>query len=222
MKQEALKKLYQDLLANMGDQGNWPAETPEEIITGAILVQNTRWENVVLSINNLQQALDGDFRKVLDLDQASLQDLIRPSGFYKNKSKAIRSVFAWLDQYAYNYKRIEEEYAQGLRKELLGLFGVGQETADVLLLYVFNQPVFIADKYAQKLLSSLTGKDFSDYTSLYRTVDLEEFSLEEAQQFHILILEFGKIYFARGTSFNLSFLAGEKFDLLWEYVFVQL
>lgn len=78
MKQDVLKQLYQDLLKNLGDQGNWPAESPEEIILGAILVQNTRWENVLLSINNLRQVLDGDFKKILDLEPETLQDLIRP------------------------------------------------------------------------------------------------------------------------------------------------
>lgn len=213
MKQDVLKQLYQDLLKNLGDQGNWPAESPEEIILGAILVQNTRWENVLLSINNLRQVLDGDFKKILDLEPETLQDLIRPTGFYKNKSKSILKVFSWLDQHAYNYGEIEDNYGKNLRDELLGLFGIGQETADVLLLYVFDQLVFIADKYAQKLFSSLTRKEFSDYFSLHQAVELEGFSLSEAQQFHILILEFGKIYFARGASFEESFLFGATFDL---------
>ncbi|EMP72935.1 HhH-GPD family protein [Streptococcus sobrinus DSM 20742 = ATCC 33478] len=208
-----MKQLYQDLLKNLGDQGNWPAENPEEIILGAILVQNTRWENVLLSINNLRQVLDGDFKKILDLEPETLQDLIRPTGFYKNKSKSILKVFSWLDQHAYNYGEIEDNYGKNLRDELLGLFGIGQETADVLLLYVFDQLVFIADKYAQKLFSSLTRKEFSDYSSLHQAVELEGFSLSEAQQFHILILEFGKIYFARGASFEESFLFGATFDL---------
>ena len=147
------------------------------------------------------------------MEPETLQDLIRPTGFYKNKSKSILKVFSWLDQHAYNYGEIEDNYGKNLRDELLGLFGIGQETADVLLLYVFDQLVFIADKYAQKLFSSLTRKEFSDYSSLHQAVELEGFSLSEAQQFHILILEFGKIYFARGASFEESFLFGATFDL---------
>lgn len=205
MNTQFLKQLYQTLLDNMGHQGDWPAESLEEIIIGAILVQNTRWENVVLSISHLRQHLQGDFKGILDIEESVLQGLIRPSGFYKNKSKSLRSMFTWLAEHGYDYAGIQEQYGHHLRKELLGLFGVGLETADVLLLYVFNQPVFIANKYAQKLLSSLTGLTFSGYKDLYAQVDLTVFGLEEAQQFHILILEFGKIYFGRTTSFVDSF-----------------
>lgn len=210
MNTEFLKQLYQILLDNMGHQGDWPADSPEEIIIGAILVQNTRWENVVFSIDNLREHLQGNFKSILDLEESVLQDLIRPSGFYKNKSKSLRSVFTWFSEHGYDYAEIREKYGSNLRKELLGLFGIGQETADVLLLYVFGQPVFIADKYAQKLLSSLTGKNFSGYKDLYNQVDLADFLLEEAQQFHILILEFGKIYFGRTAIFEDSFLVKSK------------
>lgn len=205
-----LKQLYQTLLANMGHQGDWPAESLEEIIIGAILVQNTRWENVELSIENLRQHLQGDCRGILDLEESVLQELIRPSGFYKNKSKSLFSVFSWLAQHGYDYTLIQEQYGTGLRKELLALFGIGQETADVLLLYVFDQPVFIADKYAQKLLARLTGERFLSYADLYAKVNLTDFTSEEAQQFHILILEFGKRYFGRTLTIENSFLFTEK------------
>ncbi len=155
-----MKQVYRNLLENLGDQGNWPAESPEEIILDAILVQNTRWENVVLSLDNLRQHLDGDFKRVLDLDQQTLQDLIRPTGFYKNKSKAVQEVFAWLKQEDFDYKRIADHYGDRLRVELLRLFGIGQEMADVLLLYVFNQAVFIADKYARNFFRVLLDKVF--------------------------------------------------------------
>ncbi len=211
MNTSSLKPLYHALLENMGNQGNWPAESPEEIIAGAILVQNTRWENVELSIENIREHLHGDFQKMLTLDETLLQDLIRPSGFYKNKSKSLFTVFSWLGQHDYDYTLIQEQYGTGLRKELLALFGIGQETADVLLLYVFHQPIFIADKYAQKLLSSVTGQTFQDYTSLAQVVDMQDFTPEEAQQFHILILEFGKIYFGRQSRFENSFLFEMEF-----------
>lgn len=205
-----LKQLYQTLLANMGHQGDWPAESPEEIIVGAILVQNTRWENVELSIENLRQHLQGDFKGILDLEESVLQDLIRPTGFFKNKSKSLRSVLSWVSQHGYDYTGIQEQYGANLRKELLALFGIGQETADVLLLYVFDQSVFIADKYAQKLLASLTEESFSSYAALSAKVDLTDFTVEEAQQFHILILEFGKRYFGRTVTIEASFLFTEK------------
>lgn len=209
-KQLSLYQLYQILLAEMGYQGDWPAKSKEEIIIGAILVQNTRWENVQLSLVNLQNRLQ-DFKKLPSLRTDELQNLIRPTGFYKNKSRSLEETFIWLSQHRFDYERIAQIYGHQLRRELLKIFGIGQETADVLLLYVFDQPVFIADKYAQKLFGHLTQQTYKTYTSLAKaTPPLNDFSLAEAQQFHILIDEFGKQYFRKQDSFSESFLKNFK------------
>lgn len=210
-----LYQLYQQLLQNLGHQGPWPGETKEEIIAGAILVQNTRWENVEYSLNNLRRYLDSDFRRLSQVPPQALQDLIRPSGFYKNKSRALQEIFRWLVLYGFDYDQIASHYRQNLRQQLLSLFGIGQETADVLLLYAFDQPVFIADKYAQKLFSQLTEQGFSDYRSLCQAVPaLTGFTLEEAQQFHILIDEFGKRCFRDGLAYEQTFLKDFSLQLI--------
>lgn len=203
-------RLYQLLLEQLGPLGTWPGDSKEEIIVGSFLVQNTRWENVERSLINLKQHLSGDFKSLKDVEQDTFQDLIRPSGFYRNKSKALQRFFNWLSTYQFDYDRILQEHGQDLRSQLLAQFGVGEETADVLLLYVFEQPIFVADKYAQKLFSQLTGKPFSNYTDLKRVFpSLDAFSLEEAQEFHILIDEFGKRYFTPRTDFSQSFLSDD-------------
>lgn len=195
-----LYQVYRLLLEELGHQGPWPASGKEEIIAGAILVQNTRWENVQLSLDNISRELAGDFRKISQLDRGHLEKLIRPTGFYTNKSRSLSQVFSWLTEYHFDYQKIREIHQQGLRKQLLSLFGIGQETADVLLLYVFDQTVFISDRYAQKLLGLLTSQSFSSYRELACHIPgLESFSLEEAQQFHLLIDEFGKTYFRDKT-----------------------
>ncbi|MDQ0222526.1 endonuclease III domain-containing protein [Streptococcus moroccensis] len=199
-------QLYQRLLENMGHQGNWPADSPEELIAGAILVQNTRWENAQLSLARLSQKLNGNFKLLHHLPIQELQDLIRSSGFGKNKSRALQELFYWLQQHDFDYETIAQFHGDNLRRELLKHFGIGQETADVLLLYIFHRPVFIADNYARQLFGYLLGTDFPDYTRLSKCINLQEFTLKEAQQFHILIDEFGKHYCKPTIGIETSFL----------------
>ena len=90
-----IRKLYQTMVAHCGEQ-NWPAESKPEIVLGAILVQNTSWESAQKSLDQLKETTAFDPQRILQLDDQTLQALIRPSGFYRNKSKAIRAVFEWL------------------------------------------------------------------------------------------------------------------------------
>ena len=136
-----------------------------------------------------------------------MQALIRPSGFYRNKSKAIRAVFTWLDDFNFDYAAIRQHFGKNLRRELLKLRGVGNETADVLLIYVFDVPAFVADNYAQKLFAHL-GVSSKNYQDLARQITLPvDFTFHEAQVFHGLIDEFGKKYFRGQDTFDESFLA---------------
>lgn len=214
MSEISLKQLFDTMLQNMGSQGWWPAETKEEIILGAFLVQNTNWKNVEKSLINIQLVTNFNFEQILNLNQEELIRMIRPSGFYKNKSRAILDFLNWCSEYQFDYCKIKEIYGSNLRNELLGLFGIGEETADVLLLYIFEETVFIADKYAQRLFSQLTDKEFKTYRQLREEFQtLPEFSLEEGQEFHGLIDEFGKIYFNGGNNFSESFLTGYRLIL---------
>ncbi|WP_440896623.1 endonuclease III domain-containing protein [Amphibacillus sp. Q70] len=209
-----LHQLFERMLEEMGPQGWWPAETKEEIILGAILVQNTAWDNVERSLANIQTLTAFQPDKILNLDTATLIELIRPSGFYKNKSKAILEIFQWLSHHNFDFDQIKQRYGSDLRKELLSLHGVGEETADVLLLYVFDEPVFIADKYAQKLFISLGQPAINNYRQLKKRVyQFHEFTLEEAQEFHGLIDEFGKVYLKKEQDFSKSFLADHTLKL---------
>lgn len=191
-----LRQLYDILLAEIGPQ-NWPAQSKAEIIVGAVLVQNTAWRNVEYSIDNLREATDFQPEALAQIDEQTLQALIRPSGFYKNKSRAILEIFHWLSTHDNNYQSIQQKYAGDLRKELFTLRGVGEETADVLLLYIFDQAVFVADTYARRIFSQMSLQDtnFQTYRQLKQAVEpLAGFSLEEAQIFHGLIDEFGKLH----------------------------
>lgn len=205
--QLTMKQLFDKMLAEMGPQGWWPADSKWEIILGAILVQNTNWNNVVRSLHNLRELTQFSPQHIADLPRSALQDAITPSGFYKNKSRAIAEMYAWLKQYDFDLEKINHSYDDQLRAQLLQMFGIGDETADVLLLYVFDRVEFIADKYAQKLFHQLGIQQCSDYKKLKAAVDLKtDFTLEQAQEFHGLIDEFGKLYLGKTEKWAASFL----------------
>lgn len=189
-----VQELYDCLYDNLGPQGWWPAEDNFEIIIGAILVQNTNWRNVEHSLSNLRNATQFDPERILNLHLSELQSLIRPSGFYTNKSAAIIAVLTWLKSHEYDFRAIDKLYTTELRNELLKLHGIGFETADVLLVYVFERVVFIADTYTRRLFNAL-GVQSKSYMDLYNKVTLPDtFTPLHAQEFHGLLDEFGKRY----------------------------
>lgn len=195
----------------MGLVGQWPAENKSEIVVGAILVQNTNWLNVDKALANLQPLTHFMPAKLLAFDDAELQNLIRPAGFYRNKAKSIQSFFTWLQRFDFNYQQAANYYGGELRKQLLALRGIGNETADVLLTFVFDQPRFISDNYARRLMTHLGIRGLTTYQSLARQCQLDaNFTVKDAQNFHGLIIEFGKRYFRGHDTFSQSFLAGDQ------------
>lgn len=200
-----IRKLYRVMVDHYGEH-NWPAESKLEIVLGAILVQNTSWKGVQKSLDQLRDVTAFDASRICQLDVEELQQLIRPSGFYRNKSKTIQSVLAWMHNFNFDYQMIRQYFGDNLRKELLKIYGIGNETADVLLVYVFDFPKFIADNYAQKLFAHL-GIISKNYQDLARQIVLPvDFTYREAQIFHGVIDEFGKQYFHGQDAFNKSFL----------------
>ena len=198
----------------MGPSGWWPAESKEEIIVGAVLIQNTNWQNADRARLLFEEKTSFNPQKILSLSDQELQELVRPAGFYRNKSKAIKTIFSWLAQYDFDYPALAKRYPTNFRQELLKLHGVGQETADVLLTYIFEIPTFISDKYARVLFTQLSIPNLTNYQSLARQVKLPaNFTSAAAQDFHGLIDEFGKVYFHPLTKFQESFLAGDRLIL---------
>ena len=153
---EKLLELYDCLYAEYGPQNWWPAETPFEVIIGAILVQSTAWGNILQAINNLKAAdlLTPD--RLVEVPQDELEVLIRPSGYYRVKAKKIR---AFLEHLRENHdNRLESLFAKNLptlREELLSIYGIGEETADSILLYAAEKPIFVVDAYTYRLFTRL-------------------------------------------------------------------
>lgn len=209
-----ITELYEKMHQNMGDSGWWPAESKAEIIVGAIMIQNTNWRNADKAVAGFRERTNFDPNQIRQLTTAELYDLVRPAGFYKNKSRAVAAVFTWLSQYNDDYQQASQSLGPTLRKELLKLHGIGDETADVLLTYIFEQPTFISDKYARVLFTQLGIPNLTNYQSLARQVKLPaNFTSAAAQDFHGLIDEFGKVYFHPLTKFQESFLADDRLIL---------
>ena len=143
--------LFTVLLDYYGAQKWWPCQSGArwEIITGAILTQNTAWTNVEKAIRNLLAAKVMSPEKVLAVPDAELQVLIRPAGFFKQKCAYLKAVAAFMLERESAFEQSADVWA--LRKELLAVKGVGRETADSILLYAFNKPIFVIDAYTRRI-----------------------------------------------------------------------
>jgi endonuclease-3 related protein len=152
MLSEQLTEIYQLLFDRFGPQHWWPGETQFEIITGAILTQNTSWSNVEKSIANLKSANLLTPEKLYRLDTSELAELIRPAGYYNIKAKRLKSFLNWLFQnYDGRLENLEGLDTEQLRAELLAIKGIGRETADSILLYAFDRPIFVVDAYTARV-----------------------------------------------------------------------
>ena len=213
--QLTLYNLYQKMLTHMGATNWWPADSKQQIIIEAILIQNTTELNATRASQLIRAASNYDLQVLVNIPKENLEELVRPAGFMKNKSKAIQEVASWYLAHEENPAKIVQQYGSSLRKVLLSLHGVGPETADVLMAYIFDQPQFIADKYARTLFTQLGINDLTDYKSLaILLAELPQpFTFADAQEFHGLIDEFGHQYFHPVEDFQKSFVACDQLIL---------
>lgn len=189
-------ELYKVLYEHLGPQFWWPADNDIEMMLGAILVQNTRWRNAEIALNQVKEHTHFNPNHILELPIETLQSLIHSSGFYKSKSLTIKTLLTWLARHHFNYQEINERYKGGLRKELLSLKGIGSETADVLLVYIFGRIEFIPDSYTRKIYDKLGYENTKNYDQLKKVVTLpNHFTNQDANEFHALLDVFGKHYF---------------------------
>src|SRR3990172_13387535 len=149
-----LADVYDRLLKAFGPQDWWPGDSPLEIMVGAILVQNTAWKNVVKAIRNLKEQDLLDPHALCRISQEELEQCIRPAGYFRVKTRRLRSLMEFLVQ-RYGGS-LEAMFAAGLprlRSELLAVHGVGPETADSILLYAGGLPVFVVDTYTHRVFA---------------------------------------------------------------------
>ena len=165
--------LYRRLQRAYGPQDWWPADTPFEVMVGAVLTQNTAWINVERAIANLkaQHCLTPD--GILVLPPGQLAGHIRPSGYFNVKARRLRNLCQWVIDSG-GLRAIRRRKTAALRAELLEVNGVGPETADDILLYAFDRPVFVIDAYTRRLLRRLEWADGDeDYETLRAAFEIE-------------------------------------------------
>ena len=138
---------------SLGPMQWWPARTPFEVIVGAILTQNTSWKNVELAVANLRRARVLTPGAIGKCRASQLQSLIRPAGYFRQKSKTLKAFVRFLDRdYGGSLKKMFRASTVGLRDKLLEVRGIGPETADCILLYAGGHPTFVVDTYTHRIL----------------------------------------------------------------------
>ncbi len=151
---QQLRHIYDRLLQRYGELGWWPADTPFEVMVGAVLTQNTAWTNVERAIANLKQAGVLHQDGILALAREELAELIRPSGYYNLKAERLHNLCRFLAENGGETYLRETDTATA-RERLLFIKGVGAETADDILLYALERPVFVIDAYTRRIFSRL-------------------------------------------------------------------
>ena len=190
-----LETYYEELLRQFGPQRWWPARTRLEVILGAILTQNTTWQNAARAISRLR---DSGLLRWPQLRKASLSQIescVRPAGYFRQKARAIRTFVTWLD--ATHHGSLDALFRQPpdhARAQLLALRGLGPETADAILLYAGKLPFFVADAYTRRILARhnlISAEDGYQATQefLHHHLPADEGLYNE---FHALLVETGK------------------------------
>jgi endonuclease-3 related protein len=152
-REDQLRTYYRALFRAWGAQHWWPAQTRFEVIVGAYLTQNTAWTNVEKALANLRAARLLSVNGIRRVAQAELERLIRPAGYFRQKAKRLKLFVAFLDKhYQGSLTKLFARPTRELREELLTLHGIGPETADSILLYAGNHPVFVVDTYTRRIL----------------------------------------------------------------------
>lgn len=150
---DRLLRIFELLLARFGPRHWWPGDTPLEIMVGAILTQNTAWRNVERAIDNMKAADLMDITRIHEISEKELANIIKPSGFFNIKSRRLKTFMAFLmDEYGGRIESLEFVTQETLRHQFLSLSGIGPETADSILLYALERPVFVVDAYTKRFL----------------------------------------------------------------------
>lgn len=167
-----LLEIYGRLLSRYGPQRWWPAEAPFEVIVGAILTQSAAWKNVEKCISNLKTAGALSPSGLRKLSNNELAGLIHSSGYYNAKAVKLKAFVQWFgEKYGDSLDRLFDEDLRRLREELLAIHGIGEETADSILLYAGNKPVFVIDAYTRRVVDRLgirtQGNKYFHYQKLF-------------------------------------------------------
>jgi endonuclease-3 related protein len=192
-----LMEVYHCLYDAFGPQNWWPGETPFEVIVGAVLVQNTNWQNVKKAIDRLRAAEVLEPHALYQVPTEELEELIRPTGYFRLKARRLRSLLELVvERYDGSLEAIFSTGLSASREQLLAVHGIGPETADSILLYAGELPVFVVDTYTHRVLARHGWIGFdADYHAIqdYLQSGLPE-DVPLYNEFHALLVYLGKHY----------------------------
>ena len=193
--QAILGVYFQTLSKALGPMHWWPAKTPFEVIVGAILTQNTAWSNVERAIENLRRERLLTPLAIERVPIRRLATLIRSSGYFRQKAKKLKKFVAFLDrEFHGSLTRMFRMPTPALREKLLAVHGIGPETADSILLYAGDHPIFVVDAYTHRILGRhglVSGKpDYERVRALFEASLPRDAAIYN--EFHALLVNVGK------------------------------
>ena len=192
-----LELIYRKLYSHFGAQYWWPAKSRFEVIVGAILTQNTNWQDVEKAIKNLKKAKALNAQKLHRMPKEKIARLIRPSGFFNIKSGRLKEFLRFFfENYNGDIRRLIKQDKQILREQLLSVKGIGPETADSILLYALDKPVFVVDAYTRRVLARhkiiAQDADYDEVQNLFsKNLKIE---VKLFNEYHALIVRLAKVY----------------------------
>jgi endonuclease-3 related protein len=192
---QVLMEIYNLLFSALGPQNWWPAETELEMMVGAILTQNTNWNNVEKAIQNLKEKDLLSIKGLSQIPASILAGYIRSAGYYNIKAKRLKNLIKFIeDKYNGDIDRLLSLDTDTIRKELLSVKGIGMETADSIILYGAGRPIFVVDTYTHRIL---TRHNLIEEEAGYNDLQLAFMDnlpndAELFQEFHALIVKTGK------------------------------
>ncbi|GAB4136603.1 endonuclease III domain-containing protein [Thermopirellula anaerolimosa] len=192
-----LMEVYRRLFEHFGPQHWWPAETPFEVLVGAVLVQNTAWSNVEKVMAILREEGIRDVAALDRLAEEELHELIRPVGYYRIKGRRLKNLLSYvLRRHGGSLDAMFQTPRDQLRRELLEINGIGPETADSILLYAGNLPTFVVDAYTLRIFARHRwvepDADYHELKSLFE--DGLESDAALYNEYHALLVRAGKDY----------------------------
>ncbi|MBI4842697.1 MAG: endonuclease III domain-containing protein [Nitrospirae bacterium] len=197
MRKKILFDIYDTLYKSFGAQNWWPGDTPFEIAVGAILTQNTNWENVEKAISNIKRQKALSAKKLHEMPHKELASLIKPAGYFNIKAKRLKNFLTFLcNHHKGSMAQMKKQDAHALRHELLNVNGIGPETADSILLYALEKPVFVIDAYTKRVLTrhKIVPEDatYHDMQELFHANLPHDVKL--FNEYHALLVMVGKHY----------------------------
>ena len=188
-------KIYNILYDAFGPQHWWPGDTPFEVMVGAVLTQNTNWNNVSRAIDNLKAENLLALPVLSELPIEILAEKIRPTGYYNLKAGRLKNLLHFINQeYNGNLDNLFAVEKHTLRESLLTVKGIGPETADSIILYAANKPIFVIDAYTHRILSRhniiTEEEDYLSMQDLFHDTLPEDTAL--FNEYHALIVGLGK------------------------------